>query len=172
MNSKLLIIGIVVAVLITIVAFFSFEDAEEVVITNFEECAEAGNPVMESYPRQCRADGVLYVEDITEGFDSGVVGKVLLGPMCPVMRDPPDPNCADKPYQTTIQVIVIGSPKSSPFATAETDKDGNYKVILPPGEYSLQAIGSMPFPRCGTKTVIVESNTMHKADLSCDTGIR
>jgi hypothetical protein len=34
------------------------------IITNFEECAAAGNPVMESYPRQCRAqDGRLFVED-------------------------------------------------------------------------------------------------------------
>lgn len=34
-------------------------------ITNFEECAAAGNPVMESYPRQCRApDGQLFVEEI------------------------------------------------------------------------------------------------------------
>lgn len=35
------------------------------IITNFEECAAAGNPVMESYPRQCRsADGRLFVEDV------------------------------------------------------------------------------------------------------------
>lgn len=34
-------------------------------ITSFEECVAAGNPVMESYPRQCRADGALFVEEIT-----------------------------------------------------------------------------------------------------------
>lgn len=35
------------------------------VITSFEECAEAGYPVMESYPRQCRtAEGKLFVETI------------------------------------------------------------------------------------------------------------
>ncbi len=34
-------------------------------VTNFEECAQAGNPVMESYPRQCRHDGKLFVETIT-----------------------------------------------------------------------------------------------------------
>ena len=33
-------------------------------ITNFEECVAAGNPVMESYPRQCRANGQTYVETI------------------------------------------------------------------------------------------------------------
>lgn len=34
-------------------------------IINFEECVAAGNPVMESYPRQCRSsDGQLFVEEI------------------------------------------------------------------------------------------------------------
>lgn len=34
------------------------------IITNFQECVAAGNPVMESYPEQCRtADGRLFVND-------------------------------------------------------------------------------------------------------------
>jgi hypothetical protein len=33
-------------------------------ISSFEECAAAGNPVMESYPRQCRAGGKTFVEDV------------------------------------------------------------------------------------------------------------
>src|SRR5476651_630333 len=31
-------------------------------ISNFEACAAAGNPVMESFPRQCRQDGQIYTE--------------------------------------------------------------------------------------------------------------
>ena len=33
-------------------------------ITNFEECANAGNPIMESYPRKCTTGGKIYVENI------------------------------------------------------------------------------------------------------------
>ncbi len=34
-------------------------------VTSFQECVDAGNPVMESYPRQCRSeDGVMFIEDI------------------------------------------------------------------------------------------------------------
>lgn len=33
-------------------------------IANFDECAAAGNPVMESYPRQCRANDKLFVENV------------------------------------------------------------------------------------------------------------
>ncbi len=35
-------------------------------VTNFEECAAAGNPVMESYPRQCSHEGELFIEEIDE----------------------------------------------------------------------------------------------------------
>ncbi|MBN2306979.1 hypothetical protein JXD20_03260 [Candidatus Peregrinibacteria bacterium] len=34
-------------------------------VTNFEECVAAGNPVMESYPRQCRHGDQTFTEDIT-----------------------------------------------------------------------------------------------------------
>lgn len=33
-------------------------------VMNFEECVAAGNPVMESYPRQCRHEGRTFVEDV------------------------------------------------------------------------------------------------------------
>ena len=37
----------------------------ESAIDNFEECAAVGNPIMESYPRQCRtSDGQTFVEEI------------------------------------------------------------------------------------------------------------
>lgn len=33
-------------------------------ILSFEDCAKTGNPVMESYPRQCRANGKVFVEEV------------------------------------------------------------------------------------------------------------
>jgi hypothetical protein len=35
-------------------------------ITSFEECVEAGNPILESYPRQCIADGETFTEVLPE----------------------------------------------------------------------------------------------------------
>ena len=34
-------------------------------ILSFDECVAAGNPVMESYPRQCRAGDRTFMEDVT-----------------------------------------------------------------------------------------------------------
>lgn len=87
-------------------------------------------------------------------------------------RYPPDPNCADRPYETTIQAIVIGSPKSSPFATVKSDKAGNYFISLPAGKYSLQAVGGSVMPRCETKEVTVVQSKILEVNLSCDSGIR
>jgi len=52
-----------------------WECAAEKKITSFEECVAAGNPVMESYPRQCRADGQLFVEDIDEPIEPLIGGQ-------------------------------------------------------------------------------------------------
>lgn len=38
--------------------------APEPVVTNFTECAAEGNPIMESYPRQCRHGNETFVEGI------------------------------------------------------------------------------------------------------------
>ena len=45
-------------------------DDYQINISNFEECATAGNPVMESYPRQCRANGQTFVEEIKKSYDN------------------------------------------------------------------------------------------------------
>jgi hypothetical protein len=48
------------------------------VITNFEECVAAGNPVMESYPRQCNsADGRHFVEELPMGVPAGDMGGTM-----------------------------------------------------------------------------------------------
>ncbi|MCX6779276.1 MAG: hypothetical protein NTU97_03525, partial [Candidatus Magasanikbacteria bacterium] len=73
-------------------------------------------------------------------IDSGVEGVVTLGPTCPVVRVG-DTTCADKPYATTVQVIAVGSPKSSPFVTVKTDALGYYEIMVPPGDYALQPVG-------------------------------
>ncbi len=39
-------------------------------ISNFDDCAAAGNPIMESYPQQCRTeDGQMFVQDIGNEMD-------------------------------------------------------------------------------------------------------
>lgn len=62
MKKTLLII--IIVIVIAGAGYFLTNRTSEIVVTNFEECLAAGNPVMESYPRQCRHEGVTYTEKI------------------------------------------------------------------------------------------------------------
>lgn len=53
------------------------QPTEEPAITNFEECVAAGNPVMESYPRQCTFDGQTFVEEMEATEPLGVFEKTM-----------------------------------------------------------------------------------------------
>ena len=45
-------------------------DKPSTIIQNFEECVQAGNPVMESYPRQCRDGDKTFVENIRDSCEN------------------------------------------------------------------------------------------------------
>lgn len=69
-------------------------------------------------------------------------GEVLAGPVCPVVTDPPDPACADRPVaDATLVVEVVGSGE---VARITTDVDGLFEISLPPGGYTL-----VPHPVAG-----------------------
>ncbi len=103
-------------------------------------------------------------------YNSGVRGIVSLGPTCPVMRDPPDPECADRPYATNVSVYRRGS--TQVFATTKSDAKGAFQFSLPPGNYTLTARGGQVMPTCSPVDVTVAPSGYKTADISCDTGIR
>jgi len=51
-------------------------------ITSFQECLDAGYPIMESYPRQCNADGNSFVEEI-ETLEQETVFCTMDAKVCP-----------------------------------------------------------------------------------------
>lgn len=53
---------LVILALILAAGLMLYRFLQEKQIDSFEECAKAGNPVMESYPAQCRANGKTFVE--------------------------------------------------------------------------------------------------------------
>lgn len=103
-------------------------------------------------------------------YNSGVRGVVSLGPTCPVERIPPDPQCADKGYATTI--IVHRDRTGAAFARATSDASGAFQISLPPSSYTLTAGSGTMLPRCNPVDVTVGASGYVTADISCDTGIR
>lgn len=103
-------------------------------------------------------------------YQSGITGTVTLGPTCPVMRNPPDPQCADKPYQTGIYVFRA-SDATHAYAIGKSAADGSFRFSLPPGDYVLGA-GESNLPHCDHPAVTVGANEYATTTIMCDTGIR
>ena len=75
------LVGVLVALVIIAGLFFAFAankgQQQLLSITNFEQCANAGYPVMESYPRQCRTpDGRTFTEVVDDVSDTQPDGGI------------------------------------------------------------------------------------------------
>jgi hypothetical protein len=101
-----------------------------------------------------------------------VSGVVLAGPVCPVVTDPPDPACEDRPVADA--EIVVRDESGDSVATVRSAEDGSFSIALADGRYEL-----LPQPVEGlmgtaaTVIVTVEDGVpVEPIAISYDTGIR
>jgi hypothetical protein len=101
--------------------------------------------------------------------DSGVTGRVLLGPMCPVVIEGQE--YPDQPYQATLTVNSLNGRKIVRF---QTDKQGNFTVPLSPGEYILhpEAPQNAPLPIAEEQRFTVFPGEYTRLIVQYDSGIR
>lgn len=100
---------------------------------------------------------------------SGITGRALAGPTCPVVTEG-DPACNDRPL-ADVTVLVLDS-RGSEIARLLTDADGRYAVTLPAGPYTVEpqpVTGMMGTPEPIPVTV---ADGFVTVDLGYDTGIR
>lgn len=102
---------------------------------------------------------------------SGVAGVVLAGPVCPVVPDPPESGCEDRPVPGA--VIEVVRPDGSRVAVVQSDASGRFALDLAPGSYRLipqpveGLLGTAP-----PLDVVVGAGEMLELNVSYDTGIR
>lgn len=106
---------------------------------------------------------------VSGGGAAGIRGKVLLGPMCPVLQS--DSPCPDRPIKADI--TVTGSDGET-VATGRSDGNGTYRISLPPGSYTVTAKrpGSGGLGSGKPVTVEVPAGTYVHLNLLVDSGIR
>jgi hypothetical protein len=78
----LVILIVIVIAGIWLYRYFAIPIPKTSGISNFEECAQAGNPIMESYPRRCTAEGITFTEKIGNELEKSDV----------ILVDNPRPN--------------------------------------------------------------------------------
>lgn len=95
---------------------------------------------------------------------------VVAGPTCPVVSDPPDPTCADRPVEGA-ELIVL-APDGSEAGRATSDAEGRATLHLAAGSYTL-----VPQPVTGlmgtaAEMAITVDGAVAPITVAYDTGIR
>lgn len=101
-----------------------------------------------------------------------VSGSVTAGPSCPVVTEPPQSRCAERPVAGA--VILVQDADGRQVARLVSQSDGTISASLPPGHYRI-----VPQPVQGLMgTAPAERLTIHAGDpvddlaIIYDTGIR
>jgi hypothetical protein len=102
-----------------------------------------------------------------------VMGTVTAGPVCPVEKSPPDPQCAPRPVAGA--VIVATNAAGDEVGRATSEADGSY--LLAVGETGpivitalpVQGLMGVPAP---TSVQLDDPSGVLQLDLTYDTGIR
>ncbi len=103
----------------------------------------------------------------TRHLDSGIHGRVLYGPTCPVQR--PGRSC-ERPYQAT---IAIRREHTGTLVTRVRSRaGGRFTVYLAPGSYLLMPQNGRPYPRAHSQTVSIDRTTFTAITVRYDSGIR
>jgi hypothetical protein len=101
--------------------------------------------------------------------DSGIVGRVFLGPQCPVVSS--DNPCRERPFQADIQVV---DRSGDLVTTARSDRNGRFNVALDPGRYDLKPVSPSQnhFPFGKEVSASVRPHRFTRVTVLFDTGIR
>jgi hypothetical protein len=99
-------------------------------------------------------------------------GVVTAGPVCPVVTDPPDPACEDRPVGGA--EIVVTDSSGAEVARVESEEDGTFLATVPAaGRYSLTPqpvdglLGTAP-----AVDVVIQDAEHPPVVIVYDTGIR
>jgi hypothetical protein len=124
---------------------------------------EGGDPVPSGVPGPGGSSG-----GVVPG-GTGIQGRVLAGPTCPVVTVN-DPSCNDRPVAgATILVLDI---RGAEVARLLTDANGNYAVALPSGPYTIEPQPVDGFMRVAEPVAVTVGDGVASVDLAYDTGIR
>ena len=97
--------------------------------------------------------------------DSGIEGKVRVGPMCPAVREGEE--CPDQPYQAVLTVTSLTGER-----IVQVQADGTFRIPLPPGEYVLHPESPNGIPFAPDQSFTVPKAEFIYMIVNYDSGIR
>jgi len=122
-------------------------------------CALAASGVLMAASRASGAGGEV-------ALDSGIEGHIQIGPVRSVERSGV-PN--SMPYQATVTVL---DGQGHTVTTVTSDAQGNFRLALAPGTYTLRPESPARYPRASTRSVVVTPRRFTRVDIVYDSGRR
>jgi hypothetical protein len=107
------------------------------------------------------------VSGASRHLDSGIRGRVLYGPTCPVQR--PGRSC-ERPYHASI--AIRREHTGTLVMHVRSGAGGRFTAFLRPGAYLLVPRNGSPYPRARSRTVSVRRNAFTVVTIRYDSGIR
>jgi hypothetical protein len=103
---------------------------------------------------------------------SGIRGLVFIGPVCPVERYPPDPDCAPRPYVATIWFRSAATHRF--VRSVRSAPTGRFRATLPAGVYVVEPRPGpgIARPERPHRTVRVHPGRFSAIRIDYDSGIR
>jgi hypothetical protein len=102
----------------------------------------------------------------TAETDAGIVGRTMIGPLCPVQR--PGLTCT-KPYQATLVLSTASHHRR--VRKLRTDRNGRFQIDVPAGRYVISARHGR-YPTAREVQVTVRRDRVTRVTITFDTGIR
>ena len=101
-----------------------------------------------------------------------ITGVVTAGPVCPVVTEPPDPDCDDRPVDGA--EIVVRDASGETVATVRSGEDGTFSVAVPAGRYELvpQPVEGLMGTAAPVEVAVEEGVPAEPVEIIYDTGIR
>ncbi|MFH0978459.1 MAG: hypothetical protein V1837_04115 [Candidatus Woesearchaeota archaeon] len=115
---------------------------------------------------------IIFLPILACSQQQGIIqGKVSIGPLCPVERNPPDPNC--QPTLETFRNWPIGVySENTKVGDIMPDSSGTYTLDLNPGVYTVKLELNQGIGRNLPMEIVVKSGETTSLDVNIDTGIR
>ncbi|OHA91481.1 MAG: hypothetical protein A2665_00260 [Candidatus Zambryskibacteria bacterium RIFCSPHIGHO2_01_FULL_46_30] len=168
--SNKIILGIVILATVAVgIYYFNIKEKQTQIACTMEAKLCPDGSAVGRTGSNCEFAPCPKVENIGSG---GIQGKVLLGPICPVMREPPEEQCADRLFETGL--VLTTSDGARIVKRFSSDAKGEFRVSLPPGLYLIRSAPGGPImPSCSKGEVVeVKLNVYTETTVYCDTGIR
>ena len=138
------ILCVVVAALLYISSFGHRSVAAT--ITSFDECAAAGNPILDSYPEQCRTrDGALFINEHQTAVVASSSSQVTVGEGCAIAGCSKE-ICTEASDASGIVSSCVYLPQFACFKTARCEKQSDGTCNWTPTAELQACIRSSPMP--------------------------